>query len=78
MNSSLKSNLQLIVTSHDSGSDVITSISGLSTVIRDIRDAIDDFSIKHNDLKIQKVDKGFKLSPKAYMAIQHVIYKKII
>ena len=76
MNSSLKSNLQLIITSHDS--DVITSISGLSTVIQDIRDAIDDFSSKHNELKIQKSAKGFKLSPIAYMAIQHVIYKKII
>ena len=76
MNSSLKSNLQLIITSHDS--DVITSISGLSTVIQDIRDAIDDFSSKHNELKIQKSAKGFKLSPKAYMAIQLVIYKKII
>ncbi len=71
-----KSNLQFIITRPDS-ENVITSISGLSDVIRDMKYAINDFSIKHTDLKISETEKGFMLSPKAYMAIQHVIYENI-
>lgn len=73
---SFKSNLQLIITRPDSD-NIITSISGLSSVIRDIKDSINNFSAKHNDLKISNTNKGFILSPKAYMAVQHIIYEKI-
>lgn len=67
--------LKLVISCHSG--DVITSISGLSSVIRDLMEAINIFSLKHRDLKIEKIDKGFKLSPKAYIAIQHVVYEHI-
>lgn len=72
----IKSNLQFIVT-HPHSDNIITVISGCASVIREIEFSIDEFIQKHKDLNIAKTEKGFMLSPKAYMAIQHVIYDKI-
>lgn len=72
----IKSNLQLIIT-HPNSDDVVTVISGCASVIRDIELSIVDFMNKRDSLKITKTNKGFKLSPKAYMAVQHIIYDKI-
>ena len=72
----VKSNLQFIITPPHSD-NVICSISGCTSVIREIELDIVEFSKTHNNLKIEKTAKGFMLSSKAYMAIQHVIYEKI-
>lgn len=72
----IKSNLQFIIT-HPDFDNIITSMSGRTDVIRDIENSINDFSAKHKNLKILKTEKGFMLGPKAYMAIQHVIFEKI-
>lgn len=74
--SSSKSNLQFIII-NPKFEVVTTSLSGLSWVIRDIEDSISEFSVKHQELKINKTERGFSLSPKAYMAVQHIIYDKI-
>lgn len=71
-----KSNMQFIIVNYDFET-LISSISGLPEVIRDIKNSIEDFSSKHPHLKILRTEKGFALSPKAYMAIQHIIYEKI-
>lgn len=72
---SSKSNLQFII---NANFEVFTtSLSGVPWVIRDIEDSINEFSAKHPELKIEKTERGFSLSPKAYMAVQHVIYDKI-
>ncbi len=73
---SSKSNLQFIIVNSDFQA-FTNSLSGFSEVIRDIQDSIEEFSAKHQDLKILRTERGFSLSPKAYMAIQHIIYEKI-
>lgn len=71
-----KSNLQFVIANYDFET-LISSLSGHSEVIRDIQNGIEDFSSKHPHLKILRTEKGFALSPKAYIAIQHIIYEKI-
>ena len=53
-------------------------ISGYPSVIENIKTAILDFSLRRKDLRIvQTSNTNFELNPKSYMAIQHIILKKM-
>lgn len=71
-----KSNLRFIVKNNHCENFLFTITASVS-IIHDIEDAIYAFSEKHKELIIEKDNIGFSLNPKAYMAIQHIIYEKI-
>ena len=75
--STTKANLRFLVESSNC-ENTIAVITNSPGVIQDIENAIDAFSRRHKDLKIFKYDnRSFRLSPKAYIAIQNVIYEYI-
>lgn len=75
--SAIRSNLRLIIKSQNVDETIVT-ISNSPEVIRDIEYGIEDFMIRRNDLKIEKTGEDvFKLSSKAYIAIQNIIYQII-